>query len=96
MIASYANSMENSNLATIGNSVITVRCNLPQIPTFFATRDILADICYLFFHIRCSKQDDYQLVRKLGRGKYSEVFEAVNARNNDKCVVKVLKVGSVT
>lgn len=40
----------------------------------------------------CSKLDDYQLVRKLGRGKYSEVFEAVNARNNEKCVVKVLKV----
>jgi len=39
-----------------------------------------------------SKLDDYQLVRKLGRGKYSEVFEAVNSRNNDKCVVKVLKV----
>jgi len=36
--------------------------------------------------------DDYQLVRKLGRGKYSEVFEAVNTRSNDKCVVKVLKV----
>jgi len=38
--------------------------------------------------------DDYQLVRKLGRGKYSEVFEAVNTRSNDKCVVKVLKVWS--
>lgn len=38
------------------------------------------------------QQDDYQLVRKLGRGKYSEVFEAVNVTNNDKCVVKILKV----
>lgn len=40
----------------------------------------------------CSEQDDYQLVRKLGRGKYSEVFEAINVVTNEKCVVKILKV----
>uniref|UniRef100_A0A2K6LPF1 Casein kinase II subunit alpha n=1 Tax=Rhinopithecus bieti TaxID=61621 RepID=A0A2K6LPF1_RHIBE len=34
---------------------------------------------------------DYQLVRKLGRGKYSEVFEAINITNNEKVVVKILK-----
>ena len=33
----------------------------------------------------------FQLVRKLGRGKYSEVFEAINVTNNEKCVVKILK-----
>ena len=32
-----------------------------------------------------------KLVRKLGRGKYSEVFEAINITNNEKCVVKTLK-----
>jgi len=37
-------------------------------------------------------QDDFQVVRKLGRGKYSEVFEAINITNNEKCVVKILKV----
>ena len=31
-------------------------------------------------------------MRKLGRGKYSEVFEAVNINSNEKCVVKILKV----
>uniref|UniRef100_A0A4W2GSN8 non-specific serine/threonine protein kinase n=2 Tax=Bos TaxID=9903 RepID=A0A4W2GSN8_BOBOX len=41
------------------------------------------------FHPR--NQDDYQLVRKLGRGKYSEVFEAINITNNEKVVVKILK-----
>lgn len=40
----------------------------------------------------CSNQEDYQLVRKLGRGKYSEVFEAININNNEKVVVKILKV----
>lgn len=39
-----------------------------------------------------SNQEDYQLVRKLGRGKYSEVFEAININNNEKVVVKILKV----
>ena len=27
----------------------------------------------------------------MGRGKYSEVFEAINVTNNEKCVVKILK-----
>uniref|UniRef100_A0A672FL93 non-specific serine/threonine protein kinase n=1 Tax=Salarias fasciatus TaxID=181472 RepID=A0A672FL93_SALFA len=38
-----------------------------------------------------NNQEDYQLVRKLGRGKYSEVFEAINITNNEKVVVKILK-----
>lgn len=38
-----------------------------------------------------ANQDDYQLVRKLGRGKYSEVFEAINITSTEKCVVKILK-----
>ena len=37
-------------------------------------------------------QEDYQLVRKLGRGKYSEVFEAFNVTENKKVVIKILKV----
>ena len=30
-------------------------------------------------------------MRKIGRGKYSEVFEGINIVNNEKCVIKVLK-----
>lgn len=36
-------------------------------------------------------QDDYEVVRKVGRGKYSEVFEGVNVVNNQKCIIKILK-----
>jgi casein kinase II subunit alpha len=36
-------------------------------------------------------QDDYEIVKKLGRGKYSEVFEGMCVRNDQKCVIKVLK-----
>jgi casein kinase II subunit alpha len=32
-----------------------------------------------------------QVVRKVGRGKYSEVFEGVNVASNQKCVIKILK-----
>lgn len=42
--------------------------------------------------VEWGNQDDYQIVRKLGRGKYSEVFEGVNVVNNEKIVVKILKV----
>jgi len=41
--------------------------------------------------VEWGEQDDYELIRKLGRGKYSEVFEGVNANNGDKCVIKILK-----
>jgi casein kinase II subunit alpha len=33
----------------------------------------------------------YKLKQKIGRGKYSEVFDAVNTANGQPCVVKVLK-----
>ena len=36
--------------------------------------------------------EDYQLVRKLGRGKYSEVFEGFKMSSDEKVVVKILKV----
>ncbi|KAL6309380.1 kinase-like protein [Sparassis latifolia] len=35
--------------------------------------------------------DRYELVRRIGGGKYSEVFEGLDSSNEDKCVVKVLK-----
>ena len=36
-------------------------------------------------------QDDYEVIRKIGRGKYSEVFEGINVRTNQLCVIKILK-----
>jgi casein kinase II subunit alpha len=41
--------------------------------------------------INYNTQDNYEIVKKIGRGKYSEVFEGVNIVNNEKCVIKVLK-----
>eukprot|EP00823_Brevimastigomonas_motovehiculus_P008235 TRINITY_DN750_c0_g1_i1.p1 TRINITY_DN750_c0_g1~~TRINITY_DN750_c0_g1_i1.p1 ORF type:complete len:438 (+),score=91.22 TRINITY_DN750_c0_g1_i1:70-1383(+) len=36
-------------------------------------------------------QDDFEIVRKIGRGKYSEVFEGVNIAKNIPVVIKILK-----
>ena len=41
--------------------------------------------------VNWGEQEDYEVLRKIGRGKYSEVFEGVNVVNNSKCVVKILK-----
>lgn len=35
--------------------------------------------------------DDYEVIRKVGRGKYSEVFEGIQTASGDKCVIKILK-----
>ena len=33
----------------------------------------------------------YECYHKLGRGKYSEVYQGANIHNNQKCIVKILK-----
>ncbi len=38
-----------------------------------------------------SDQDNYEVLRKVGRGKYSEVFDGVNAQTGEQCIIKVLK-----
>lgn len=35
--------------------------------------------------------DNYEILKKVGRGKYSEVFQGINESNGSKCVIKVLK-----
>jgi len=41
--------------------------------------------------ITFGKQSDYEIVRRLGRGKYSEVFEGVAIQIGQPCTIKVLK-----
>eukprot|EP01083_Nonionella_stella_P062992 163740_1 len=38
-----------------------------------------------------SRCDDYQVIRKIGRGKYSEVFEGIDTRTNKLVIIKILK-----
>ncbi|KAF9925277.1 Casein kinase II subunit alpha [Modicella reniformis] len=46
---------------------------------------------YEGFSLQWGIQDSYEIVRKVGRGKYSEVFEGINITNYEKCCIKVLK-----
>ena len=41
--------------------------------------------------IKWGDQEHYEVMRKIGRGKYSEVFEGVNVLNDEACVIKILK-----
>ncbi|SIO73616.1 CSNK2A, casein kinase II subunit alpha [Babesia microti strain RI] len=46
---------------------------------------------YENFTIEWNNPDGYQITRKIGRGKYSEVFEGICVDTGDKCVIKILK-----
>mmetsp|Transcript_139683 Transcript_139683/g.348317 ORF Transcript_139683/g.348317 Transcript_139683/m.348317 type:complete len:347 (-) Transcript_139683:240-1280(-) len=46
---------------------------------------------YEILSVNWGCQDDYEVSRKVGRGKYSEVFEGINTTSGDKCVIKILK-----
>mmetsp|Transcript_5672 Transcript_5672/g.10825 ORF Transcript_5672/g.10825 Transcript_5672/m.10825 type:complete len:389 (-) Transcript_5672:201-1367(-) len=46
---------------------------------------------YENFQIEWRGQEDYEVLRKIGRGKYSEVFEGVQAKTGKPCVIKILK-----
>eukprot|EP01117_Protostelium_nocturnum_P001373 TRINITY_DN1168_c0_g1_i2.p1 TRINITY_DN1168_c0_g1~~TRINITY_DN1168_c0_g1_i2.p1 ORF type:complete len:357 (+),score=79.77 TRINITY_DN1168_c0_g1_i2:601-1671(+) len=41
--------------------------------------------------INWGEQDAFEIVKKVGRGKYSEVFEGVCVPKNEKCIIKILK-----
>jgi casein kinase II subunit alpha len=36
-------------------------------------------------------QDAYEVVRKVGRGKYSEVFEGRKTASDERCIIKARK-----
>jgi len=46
---------------------------------------------YESFTPKYGDQDNYEIIQKIGRGKYSEVFEGVDITANEKCVIKILK-----
>lgn len=46
---------------------------------------------YENLEIEWGDQDCYEVVRKIGRGKYSEVFDGYNVTNDQRCVIKILK-----
>lgn len=46
---------------------------------------------YENINVNWGNQDDYEIVRKIGRGKYSEAFEGVHVPTQGTVVIKILK-----
>jgi serine/threonine protein kinase len=66
--------------------------------TFTPTWQCVLQLCSLLvlglsgaLSILRSDQEPYEVVRKIGRGKYSEVFEGLNILTNKPIVIKILK-----
>lgn len=46
---------------------------------------------YENFEVKFGSQENYEIIKKIGRGKYSEVYEGINTLNNERIVIKILK-----
>eukprot|EP01090_Pellita_catalonica_P021714 TRINITY_DN81_c0_g1_i1.p1 TRINITY_DN81_c0_g1~~TRINITY_DN81_c0_g1_i1.p1 ORF type:complete len:366 (-),score=36.11 TRINITY_DN81_c0_g1_i1:19-966(-) len=47
---------------------------------------------YIDFQIdKWNSPEHYKLIKKVGRGKYSDVYEALNEKNQEVCIIKILK-----
>ena len=46
------------------------------------------------FMVQYSSVDKYEIVRKVGRGKYSEVYQGIRNEDDHKVIIKILKPGS--
>lgn len=40
-----------------------------------------------------SKFEHFEIIKPMGRGKYSEVYEGIDSRTDEKVVIKILKPG---
>lgn len=50
-----------------------------------------SDLDYSALALVWGKQESYEILRKLGRGKYSDVYEGLELATNKKVVIKILK-----
>lgn len=52
--------------------------NLKKRPSYFEFENIDVHYGYNIYNNKISQLDNYEIVRKIGRGKYAEVFEGIN------------------
>ncbi|KAG1664049.1 hypothetical protein FOA52_010469 [Chlamydomonas sp. UWO 241] len=84
----------------VAASGIHARTLPPPVVDITAQANVHADVCldkppeywdYENTPVAWGSQDRYHVLRKVGRGKYSEVFEGVDVEDNTQCVIKILK-----
>lgn len=46
---------------------------------------------YENYEVKFGSQENFEIIKKIGRGKYSEVYEGINVANNERIVIKILK-----
>ncbi|KIP05534.1 hypothetical protein PHLGIDRAFT_128841 [Phlebiopsis gigantea 11061_1 CR5-6] len=46
---------------------------------------------YEHLHIEWNVPDNYEIIKRVGGGKFSEVFQGIDTSNEETCVIKVLK-----
>lgn len=56
-----------------------------------SSQALLTDTDYENMTIQWNDCEDYEIIRKVGRGKYSEVFEGWRVSSEDKVIIKCLK-----
>ena len=66
--------------------------NLKQDPSYHDYENFEITFGY-FYDIR--DQEKYEINQKIGRGKYSEVFNGIDTTNDQKVVIKILKPGQL-
>ncbi len=50
-------------------------------------------LTFYYYKTNFRKQDDYEILNKIGQGRYSQVYDGLDIVNNRKVVLKILKPG---
>eukprot|EP00920_Eleutheroschizon_duboscqi_P009497 GHVT01022075.1.p1 GENE.GHVT01022075.1~~GHVT01022075.1.p1 ORF type:complete len:518 (-),score=84.30 GHVT01022075.1:580-2133(-) len=64
------------------------------IPALYADVNLLRPRSYWDYEnhpVQWSSPESFEVIKKIGRGKYSEVFEGIDVTTGNRCVVKILK-----
>ena len=78
---------------TVDSNFLAETVPLPKFYAHACDEELLGAAYSDYENMDClfGPQDDYEFTMKLGRGRYSEVFRAVNLMENQDAVIKILK-----